>query len=272
MSFPYLDLLGVQRRSFLRPKYFEDVEAQSPGFTVQSIASQSSSINSRLRKRYGNALPFGQGAPPLIPSGLTPPQVTLTGRPTLGSYLTVLQVTTGGTLGTAVFRWSADGGITWTSSVATAATVLLGSTGMTANFPALNAMGGPAVYDTSNAYAAAPPVPEIILKWVTTLVTADVFRRHGVNPNDPMMLGLVEEVKQVRLEIEEAANSQTGLFDLPTNEDEASAIDTGGPLGFSDTSPYRWMDRQQALGSRQDAEGLGGCGPFPPNTSWVPPR
>lgn len=266
MSFPAVDLAGVMRRSFLRPSYFTDVEAQSPGFTVQSIASNSSSIWSRLRKRYGasGTLPFGQLPPTLVPSGLTPPSVTLTGRPTLGSYLMVIQITTGGPLGTAVFQWSSDGGVTWTSSVTTAASVTLGTTGMTALFPDTGN------YDTSNSYAAAPPVPETILRWLTILVTADVFRRHGVNPNDPLMVGLVDEVKQVRAEIEEAANSQTGLFDLPTSEDQASAVTTGGPFVYSEQSPYTWAYRQQAA-----AQGGGGGWPPPggacPPNSLVPP-
>jgi hypothetical protein len=245
MSFPYIDLLGVQRRSFLRPSYFNDVEQQSKGFTVQSIASNSSSINSRLRKRYGKFLPFGQSAPALLPSGLTPPTVTLTGRPTLGSYLVQIQITTVGALGAAIFKWSSDGGVTWTSDVLTAAQVTLGSTGMAALFSDVG------TYDTSNAYSAAPPVPETILRWITILVTADVFRRHGVNPNDPIMQGLVDEVKQVRAEIEEAANSQTGLFDLPFSEDEPSAVTTGGPRGYSEASPYTWTYRQEARAERE---------------------
>jgi hypothetical protein len=31
---------------------------------------------------------------------------------------------------------------------------------------------------------------ETIFKWVTTLVTADVFPRRGVNSNDPLMAGV----------------------------------------------------------------------------------
>ena len=236
--FPYIDLAGLKRRSFLRPNYFDDVETETPGFTAQSIATHSSSINSRLRKRYGQLLPFGQTPPALIPSGTTPPAVALQGRPTLGSFLVVITITFPGPLGTAVFSWSSNGGITNVATgVPTAPTVLLGNTGMSAVFPAGS-------YDTTNVYAAAPPVPETILRWVTTLVTHDVLRRHGVNTLDPLMAGLVEEVKVVQSEIEEAANSQTGLFDLPVSEDEQSAIGTGGPLAYSEQSPYRWTELQ----------------------------
>jgi hypothetical protein len=63
------------------------------------------------------------------------PVVTRTGV-TLGEYQFVIEITTGGAVGTAVFRWSTDNGVTWTSGVTTAATVVLGTTGNTANFAA----------------------------------------------------------------------------------------------------------------------------------------
>ena len=47
------------------------------------------------------------------------PNVTLTGTPvTTGEY--VVEITTGGAVGTAAFRWSKDGGVTWITGVATA--------------------------------------------------------------------------------------------------------------------------------------------------------
>lgn len=344
--FPYIDLAGVQRRSVLRPSYFNDVETLTPGFTVQSISNRSSEINARLRKRYGKSLPLGQAAPPLTPSGgtTTPPGVTLSGRPTLGSYITFLQITAGGSLGTALFQWSSDGGLTWnigstlvatgtsppvvsvagagpqsspsqlqvqittggalgtaifkwstnggatwTSNVTTAATVALGTTGLTLSFAAgtysttdaytgqgivtaatvaLGTTGMTALfpalgtYDTTMAYEAVTPVVEDVLRWLTVLVTADVADRHGISTTDPLWIRISTRVDTVLKELEEAANSQTGLLDLPINEDEGSAITTGGPLGFSDASPYAWTDRQVALGSRQDGRGgwgRGGC-------------
>lgn len=63
------------------------------------------------------------------------PVVTVTGTP-LGEYDFVIEITTGGAVATAIFRWSSNGGSTWTTGVTTAATVLLGATGVTANFAA----------------------------------------------------------------------------------------------------------------------------------------
>lgn len=85
--------------------------------------------------------------PPLIAAGTSPPAVTLTG---VGNdrYQFVIAITTGGALGTAVFEWSSNGGATYTTSVATAATVTLGSTGVTANFPS-------GTYSTNNVYTSS---------------------------------------------------------------------------------------------------------------------
>jgi hypothetical protein len=278
LAFPYIDLAGLMRRSILRPSYFTGtggVETVTPGFTVQNIATHTSYINSRLRKRYGGQLPWGQQAPSLVPAGGTPevpsPNVTLMGRPVLGSFQTIIQITTAGALGTALFRWSSDGGITFPvgqENVATALQVQLGTTGMFANF--VGSMGN---YTTAYSYAAATAVPETLLRWLTLMVSLDVWKRHGTNTADPQFSALADDVKVAKAELEEAANSNTGLWDLPVSEDQGSAIDTGGPFGFSDSSPYAWTDRQVVLGTRQDAQdGYGGCGPYAPNRSWVPPR
>ena len=69
--------------------------------------------------------------------GETGPLVTLTGTPTaLTDYDIIIEVTTTGIVGAGVFRWSSDGGATYTSGVTVAATVVLTGTGLTANFPA----------------------------------------------------------------------------------------------------------------------------------------
>jgi len=179
--------------------------------------------------------------------------VTLSGRPTLGSYLMILQVTTGGALGTAIFKWSSDGGYTWTTGVTTAATVLLGSTGMTANFPSVGV-----TYDTSNAYAAAPPVPETILKWVTTLVTADVFRRHGVNPNDPLMVGLVDEViVECNMEESREGELQWGQRTDGTPIGVTSGLYTPGPFTFK-----AYVDSGEQICQQLAIPGLGSFGNY----------
>ena len=78
-------------------------------------------------------------------AGTTPPTVSLTGTPA-GYWDLRIEITTGGARGTAVFKWSADGGATYTTGVATAANVDLGN-GITVVF----ATG---TYATDNVYTA----------------------------------------------------------------------------------------------------------------------
>lgn len=66
----------------------------------------------------------------------TSPAMTISGIPASTSYSLRVEVTTGGARGTAVIKWSTDGGTTYTTGVLTAATVALGSTGLTLHFGA----------------------------------------------------------------------------------------------------------------------------------------
>lgn len=91
------------------------------------------------------------GVPPLemtavTSAGTTPPTVTLSGTPN-GAHDVRIEITAGGALATAVFRWSINGGSTWTSTVTTAASVVLTGSGLTAAFAA-------GTYATNNVYTA----------------------------------------------------------------------------------------------------------------------
>lgn len=248
--FPYLLPDDFRRRSMMPLVEATGVEESNPGFTAARIAIQSSYINGRLRKRYGNngaqnSLPLGQTAPAFVKAGTAAPDVSLQGRPTWGSMLLRIEVTLGGALGTAQFRWSSDGGVTWVTGVLTSASVVLGATGLSATFAS-------GVYSTDNVYAAASPVPEIVLGWLTTLVTDDLYRKRGRDPQDPAMVDLRDDVTRTLGEIKEAADSKDGLFDLPVSEDLDSAVTTGGPLGYSETSPYVWPVIEKNVGQAED--------------------
>jgi hypothetical protein len=249
VSFPYLDLAGYQIRTIIQAQDVQWLEAHVPGWIAQRIASWSSWINAQARKRYGtgatSSLPFGQSAPSLVGSGTSPPGVTLTGRPTLGSLQVTLQVTTPGALGVAVFQWSKDGGKTWTTGVLTAATVVLGATGMTAAFSA-------GAYGIDNVYAAATPVAEVILGWLVSLVNLDVMRKRGTNPQDPALEMMVDETKRVFVEVQQAADGKDGLWELPTSEDQDSAVTVTGPLAYTEASPFVAADMQEIQGVVED--------------------
>lgn len=77
-------------------------------------------------------------------SGTTPPVVTLSGSgPTIALRI---EITTGGALGAALFRWSKNNGSTFEQSgQTTAASFPLGTTGYTAAFPS-------GTYSTNNVY------------------------------------------------------------------------------------------------------------------------
>lgn len=252
--FPYLDLPGFKRRTAMPVTDVDFVENAEPGYTVQRIAVRSGWINARLRKRYGNSgsassLPLGQNPPLILSAGTNPPPLTFNGRPTLGSIEFLAQITTPGAIGTAIFRYSLDNGMTWISNVTTAPSIPI--QGMNFFMPLLTG-GSPSSFGIDNVYSAATPVPEIVLGWLTTLVTVDEYTKRGANFQDPGLDWLKEALQTVLEEVKEAADSKDGLFDLPSSEDTDSAVTTGGPLGCSDASPYAWQDRQACLGSAQD--------------------
>lgn len=103
-------------------------------------------------------------------TGTTPPTVTLSGTP-LGAYKLQIDIVVGGTLGTATFRFSTDGGNTWSATMNTAASVVLtdtaidstvgqnGATGITATFNS-------GTYNADNLYTstAALQVTSLLVK------------------------------------------------------------------------------------------------------------
>lgn len=96
---------------------------------------------------------------------------------------------------------------------------------------------------------AAPfesPVPLAIVGWVTDLVTVDVYLRRGTNPQDPSIAEFVADRNRALDEIKEAADSEKGAFDLPLRADTTTTgITQGGPFGYSEATPYDWLDVQR---------------------------
>lgn len=249
---PYLDIAGYKRRS-RAPENIDNVEAHNAGFVAHAIAEASSRINARLKKRY--RVPIGQEAPTFAAEGTAPPPIVLSGRPTIGSLEIAIEITTPGVPGVAVFRWSKDGGLTWTTGVGTVASgsVVLTATGLSALLP-------PAIFSFSvdNVYLASTPVPAIALGWCVRIVDVDVWDGRGVNANDPAIVRYVALRQEALDELKEAADSKDGLFDLPSNDVVGdSDVTQGGPFFFSDTSPYVWMDEQRCQGRQEDRFGTG---------------
>ena len=253
---PYFDLAGYKRRSKVIPQDVNRCDSLYPGYLDHRIARGSSFINGRLKKRY--LVPLGQEAPVLIPTGTAPPQIVLSGRPTLGSLEIAIQITTPGASGTAVFQWSKDGGLTWTTGVGTvsAGTVVLSGTGLVAAFPPSTLS-----FSADDAYSASTPVPEIALGWLAAMLDVDVWERRGANPQDPSIAMGIAERDAALSEIKEAADAKDGLFDLPTNDAAGdSAVTQGGPLFYSESSPYVWMSQQRRTARGEDCAGVGTSG------------
>lgn len=92
-----------------------------------------------------------------------------------------------------------------------------------------------------------PPYPETIPRWLTKLGTRECYARRGWNPTSAQDQASIEDAAETASkELAEAANSETGLFDLALRDDlqGSSGISQGGPFSYSEASPYTWIYRQ----------------------------
>jgi len=252
VAFLALSLAGFLLRSDMSDEDVNIVERKRPGFVVTKCRWAQDRVFAQLQKRYDVAS-FGQtpGAP--TPSGTTPPAVTFTGIPLLGDLQIVMSITSPGALGASSFSLSLDGGQTLSQeAILTGASVPLPGTGLSASF-------GAGTYLADNVYTASTPVPETILHWIAFIARPDVFAKRGWNPANDSQLDEYRKVREeVYAELEKAANSQDGLFDLPLNRDAGgSGITQGGPLGYSETSPYVWQTAQRDAAESEDDAGAG---------------
>lgn len=103
------------------------------------------------------------------------------------------------------------------------------------------------------------PYPEVLQDWLAALVTFRCWLRRGHDPTDEQALLYKEEAAKAEAEIFEAANSETGLFDLPLRADlpGSTGISRGGTFGYSEQSPYVWMEAQRDTGRSEDGSGGG---------------
>lgn len=103
------------------------------------------------------------------------------------------------------------------------------------------------------------PVPDIVIGWLAALVTPDAYARLGFNPSsDQDKSSIIDPADQARDEIDEAADSREGKFELPLLQGSSQGgISKGGPLGYSETSPYVWADVQVRGAGPEDGNGYG---------------
>jgi hypothetical protein len=92
------------------------------------------------------------------------------------------------------------------------------------------------------------PVPDKIIEWLILLVDIPVCKCAGATPEGRVDDWTREDEQRVNDELKEAADSETGLFELPLREPGASAATKGAPIiheiGFTVHDAWR------ALGGR----------------------
>lgn len=103
-------------------------------------------------------------------------------------------------------------------------------------------------------------VPETCKQWLVAIATPEIWPKLGWNPSSEQDATLIEDRKNALEEIKEAANSEIALFELPLRQDidpDRNGVVKGGPLGYSEQSPYVGFDRQFEAGSYEDSQGTG---------------
>lgn len=98
-------------------------------------------------------------------------------------------------------------------------------------------------------------VPGIIEDWIVAIVTLRAYAKRGFNPSDAMAdVAIVQPAAEAEAAIKEAANSETGLFELPLlDSDVVGGVTKTGPLAYTETSPFVWTDVQSEAGYAEDA-------------------
>ena len=103
------------------------------------------------------------------------------------------------------------------------------------------------------AHDATPPTPPVVQDWLARIVTARVMIKRGINPDDLQQITINEDAANARDEIAEAADGDEGLYDIPVRVDQdGTAVARGGPLAYSEQSPYVWRDDQAEIGRNED--------------------
>lgn len=105
----------------------------------------------------------------------------------------------------------------------------------------------------------ASPVPLVIERWIATLVTREVLLKRGLDPLDQQWPEYTAAAERSEKELLEAANSDTGLFDLPLRDDApaGTGVARGGPYVYSEASPFVAFDEQRRAGIGEDCFGRG---------------
>ena len=102
------------------------------------------------------------------------------------------------------------------------------------------------------------PAPEAVQDWLARIVTLQAYLRRGVDPTDAQFQEIKLDAEKAEAEVQEAAEAQDGLFDLPLRADASgSGISKGAPYVYSERSPTLWTHIQSRRGREERRNGRG---------------
>lgn len=98
------------------------------------------------------------------------------------------------------------------------------------------------------------PHPVVVLEWCVALVTHECWLKRGIAATDQQAESYQKRHDTALEELLQAADSETGLFELPLRADtDAVGIRRGFPQGYSEQSPYVWASKQARIGREEDS-------------------
>jgi hypothetical protein len=105
------------------------------------------------------------------------------------------------------------------------------------------------------------PYPTAVTGWLARIVTQRLYIKRGVDSTDAQYQVIADDAKESWAEIKEAADAVNGLFELPSRADvDADGVVRGGPVSYSEASPYVGWNVQGNTGRNEDSNGSGTLG------------
>lgn len=101
------------------------------------------------------------------------------------------------------------------------------------------------------------PIPITVVGWLNRIVTWRCLIKRGIDPTDQQFAQIVKDSDSAVDEVNRAANSETGLFDLPLRGDILRSGIAYGTRAYSEQSPYVGFDRQRQVGRQEDENSRG---------------
>jgi len=94
--------------------------------------------------------------------------------------------------------------------------------------------------------------PDTVKRWIGELIAPKVYRKRGIDPTDAVYTEFLRVAEAAEAEITAAADSVTGLYQLPlSSSNESSAATKPKIASSSDADPGAWK-RRQALRARRE--------------------